>query len=42
MTEITGVAHLFKWKNLHSMWQTKYVFAALYVLYVLRNNCLFV
>ncbi len=31
MMKITGLAHLFKWENLHNWWLTKYFFAPLYV-----------
>ncbi len=26
MMKITGLSHLFKWKNLHNWWLTKYFF----------------
>ncbi len=29
MMKITGLSHLFKWKNLHNWWLTKYFFAPL-------------
>ncbi len=32
MMKITGLSHLFKWKNLHNWWLTKYFFAPLYIL----------
>ena len=31
MMKITGLAHLFKWENLHNWWLTKYFFAPLYL-----------
>ncbi len=31
MMKITGLSHLFKWKNLHNWWLTKYFFAPLYL-----------
>ncbi len=31
MMKITGLSHLFKRKNLHNWWLTKYFFAPLYM-----------
>ncbi len=34
MMKITGLSHLFKWKNLHNWWLTKYFFAPLYLIII--------
>ncbi len=37
MMKITGLSHLFKWENLHNWWLTKYFFAQLYLVWLLKR-----